>query len=190
MKRTIVGVGAFLLIIGIVILVFTSVDLPHTTTEPYQVPKSSDIIDESFTVSPDKVLRTRVLTGGDILHVELEVTAGGDKEIDFYVNKTTVELWGQTVTVVNTIVFKADTRVTTVDANWTVPSNGTYHFVYDNSFSWITSKGVTTKVTKHWSETNYRDVTKYYPLIPYEFSYVGLILSLAGIGVLIFGFIK
>jgi len=77
MKKAFGGIGTFLFIIGIVILAFTFIDLPHTTTEPYQVPKSSDIINESFTVSPGKVLRTRTLTEGDILHIELEVTRRG-----------------------------------------------------------------------------------------------------------------
>lgn len=177
MKKTLLGIGVFLLIVGIVVLAFTFIDLPRTTTESYQVPKSSDIIDESFTVPPETVTRTRSLTEGDSLNIQLEVTAGGNKDIDFSVTD-------------GITTYISATRATTLDRDWTVPSNGTYYFVYDNSFSWITSKDVTTKVTKHWTETNYRDVTKYYPLLYYEFSYVGLILSFAGIGIVIWGFVR
>lgn len=177
MKKTLVGVGAFVLVVGIVVLVFTFIDVPHTVTEPYQAPESSAILDESFTVPPDTVQRTRTLTKDDVVHIELQVTAGGNKDVDFYVNDGTADL-------------VADTRVTTVDMNWTVPSNGTYYFIFDNSFSWITSKDVTAKLTRFWTETEYRDVTKYYPWFSYEFAYVGLVLCIVGIGVLIFGSLK
>lgn len=172
MKKPIVGIGFFLLIIGIVILAFTLVDLPLTTTEPYQVPRSSDIIDESFTVGVAQ--RTSTLNESDIIHIELEVTAGENKEIDFYVQDETT-------------TYIEEARVSIVDMNWTVPSDGTYYFVYDNSLSWITSKNVTTRITRYWNQTNYRNVTKYCPRLSYEFSYVGFVLSFAGTGIIILG---
>jgi len=117
------------------------------------------------------------LTEGDLMHIEVEVTAGGDKDIDFYVTDGTQF---QVVAI----------RVTTVNrSDWVVPHNGTYQFVYDNNFSWD-SKNVTSIVTSYWIETEYREVTRYLPLIPREFSYVGLILSLVGIGVFIYGLIE
>lgn len=177
MEKTIVSVGAFLVIIGAVIFAFTIVNLPHTATEQYPIPKSSDLVNESFTVPPSEVQRSATLIQDDVVHIELEVTAGGNKDIDFNVNN-------------GTTAFISDTRVTTVSKNWTVPFNGTYYFVYDNSFSWITSKDVTTQIIRYWNEIGYRDVTKYYPLFSVELSYIGIILLLAGIGTLILGFVR
>ena len=175
MKKTIVRIGAFVYIIGMVMVAFSLIGPPRTVTESYQVPNSSEEMNESVTVSPGIFIRILNLTEGD-LHIQVEVTAGGDKDIDFYVT------YGTKFHVV-------DIRVTTVDRNWTVPYNGTYQFVYDNNFSWD-SKNVTSIVTKYWIETEYREVTRYLPLIPHEFSYVGLILSSVGIGVFIYGLIE
>lgn len=177
MKRTLLGIGVFLLLVGIVLLAFTFVDLPHATTEPYQVPKSSDIINESFAVHylGTSVNRSRSLIKGDSMHIQLEVTTEYSySDIDFYVrDETTIYI---------------ETRVTSLEKDWRVPSNGTYYFVYDNNLGG--RKWVNTTVTRHWIETNYRDVTKYYPLFSYEFSYVSLILSFAGIGIVIWSFIR
>jgi uncharacterized membrane protein len=177
MKRAIVGVGASLIVVGLVMFAFTIVNLPHTVTEQYQIPKSSDLVNESFTVPAGTAQRSATLTEDDVVHIELQVTAGGNKDINFNVNN-------------GTPVFMSDTRVTTVNKNWTVPFNGTFYFVYDNSFSWITSKDVTTRVTRYWNEIGYRDVVKYYPLLSFEFSYVGLVILLAGIGITILGTIR
>jgi len=167
MKKQIVGIGFFLLIIGIVTLAFTIVDSPLTTTEPYQVSRSSTIIDESFTVGVAQ--RTSTLNESDIIHIELEVTATGNNEIDFYVQDETT-------------TYVEEARVSIVDMNWTVPFNGMYYFVYDNSLSWTTSKNVTTRITRYWNQNNYRNITQY--------SYVGIVLSFAGTGIIVWGFRK
>lgn len=167
MKKPIIGIGAFLLIIGIVTLAFTFVDSPLSITEPYQVPRSSNIIDESFTVGVAQ--RTSTLNESDTIHIELQVTATGNNKIDFYVQDETT-------------TYIEESRVSIVDMNWTVPSDGTYYFVYDNSLSWITSKNVTTRITRYWNQTNYRNITQY--------SYVGIVLSIAGTGIIIWGFRK
>lgn len=161
MKKPVVGIGVFLLLIGIVILGFTF------TAESYQEPMSSDIVDESFTVGVAQ--RKSTLNKSDVIHIELEVTAEGNKQIDFYVQDETK-------------IYVEEARVSFVDMNWTVPSDGTYYFVYDNSLSWTTSKNVTTRITRYWN------TAEYYPLLPHEFSYVGFILSLAGTGIIVWGF--
>jgi len=176
MKKTIMRVSFFLYIVGVVVLVFALVGLPRAATEPYGVPNSSEIVNEFFEVSPGIFIRMLNLTGGDSLGIQLNVTAGGDEGIDFSV-------------IYGTAVYIDEMEITTLHRNWTVPSNGTYQFVYDNSYSLI-SKNVTTIVTRYWTEIEYREVIKNLPLLPREFSYVGLILSSVGMGVLIFGLTK
>lgn len=76
------------------------------------------------------------------------------------------------------------TKIITFDSDWVVPYNGIWYFVCDNSFSSTTSKGVATTITKHWTETFYRQVTRYRPLVP---QYLGVIVLLGGVLTLIMG---
>jgi FlaG/FlaF family flagellin (archaellin) len=177
MRKTAIGIGITILVVGLVVMTLSLVNLPQATTEPYDVPKSSSMINESFTVPPSTVTRTASLVAGDTINIQIEVTSGGAKDINFNLNNVT-------------LTFISVSRITTYNRNWTVPSTGAYLFVYDNSFSTFTSKQVTTQVTKLWTEVAYRDITKYHPLLPYEFVYLGLLLLLAGIGVIAWGFIR
>jgi hypothetical protein len=111
------------------------------------------------------------------LNIQVTVTSGGNLDIDFSVND------GATT-------YLSYIRVTTINKNWAVPLSSNYNFVYDNSFSTFTSKGVIVQVTKHWTETAYRDVTTNSQLLPFEVSYVGVVLALAGIGISIYGVVK
>jgi hypothetical protein len=177
MRKTAIGIGITILVVGLVVMTLSLVNLPQATTEPYDVPKSSSIIDESFTVPPSTVTRTASLVAGDTINIQIEVTSGGAKDLNFNVNNIT-------------LTFISADRITTYNRSWAVPSTGAYLFVYDNSFSTFTSKQVTTQITKLWTETAYRDITKYHPLLPYEFTYLGLLLLLAGMGVIAWGFIR
>jgi dipeptidase len=128
-----------------------------------------------FDVAPtSKVTDGLTLNAGDSLNIQVTVTSG--KDIDFSVND------GSTT-------YLSYSNVTTVNKDWTVPQSSNYNFVF-NSSSTFTSKDVTWQVTKHWTETAYRDVTQNVQLLPLEFSYVGIVLSLAGIGILIYGTVK
>jgi hypothetical protein len=177
MKKAIVGIGTFALIIGILLVALPFVYVPKTVSESYQVPKTSSVIDESFVVQPSTVTHTKYLNAGDSLNIQVTVTSGGNKDIDFSIND------GATT-------YISYSRVTTVNKDWTVPLSSNYNFVYDNSFSWITSKDVTVQVTKHWTETAYRDVTTSNQLLPFEFAYLGVIAALTGIGLIVFGIVK
>ena len=177
MKKAIVGIGVFALIIGVLLIALPFVYVPKTVSESYQVPKSSSIISESFVVPPSTVTHTTYLNAGDSLNIQVTVTSGANKDVDFSVND------GSTT-------YMSYSRTTTVNKDWTVPLSSNYNFVYDNSFSFITSKDVTVQVTKHWTETAYRDVTQNYQLLPFEFAYLGVVLALVGIGLTIYGVVK
>jgi len=177
MKKAIVGTGVFALIIGVLLIALPFVYVPKTVSESYQVPKTSSIIDESFLVPPSTVTHTTYLNTEASLNIQVTVTSGGNKDIDFSVND------GSTT-------YLSYSRVTTVNKDWTVPLSSNYNFVYDNSFSFMTSKYVTVQVTKHWTETAYRDVTTSNQLLPFESAYLGVIAALAGIGLTIFGIVK
>jgi len=177
MKKAVVAIGVFALVIGIVLIALPFVYVPKTVSESYEVPMSSLLINESIVVPPSTITHTTYLNQGDSLNILVTVTSGGNKDIDFSVND-------------GVTTYLSYSRATTVNRNWTVPSNSNYNFVYDNSFSWWTSKEVSVEVTKLWTHTAYRDVTQNYQLLPFEVSYVGGVLTLAGIGLLIFGVVR
>jgi len=177
MKKAIVGIGVFVLIIGVLLIALPFVYVPKTTSQAYQVPQSSTVFDESFVVPPSTVTHTTYLNSNDSLNIQVTVTAGANKDLDFSIND------GSTT-------YLSYSRVTTVNKDWTVPLSSNYNFVYDNSFSTFTSKDVTVLVTKNWTTTAYRDVTQNVQLLPFEVSYVGVVLALAGIGLTIFGIVK
>ena len=177
MKKTLVAIGVFALIVGVLLIALPFVYVPKTASESYQVPKSMVLIGESFVVPPSTITHTTYLNANDSLNIQVSVTSGGNRDVDFSVNdgSTTVLSYS---------------RATTVNKDWTVPLSSNYNFVYDNSFSWITSKDVSVQVTKQWTETAYRDVTTNSQLLPFEFAYLGVALALAGIGLTIFGMVK
>jgi len=177
MKKAIVGIGIFALIVGILLVALPFVYVPKTVSESYQVPKTSSVIDQSFVVPPSTITHTRYLDAGDSLNIQVTVTSGGNKDIDFSIND-------------GVTTYMTYLRTTTVNKDWTVPLSSNYNFVYDNSFSFLTSKSVTVQVTKHWTETAYRDVTQNNQLLPFEFAYLGVIAALAGIGLTVFGVVK
>ena len=171
------GIGVFVLIVGVLLVSLPFVYVPRTVSEPYDDPKSSVIVDESFVVPPSSVTHTTYLNANDSLNIQVTVTSGGNQDIDFSIND------GATT-------YLYFSRVTTVDEDWTVPLSSNYNFVYDNSFSWLTSKDVTVEVTKHWTEIAYRDVTTDVQLIPFESAYFGIVLVLVGVGLSIYGVVK
>jgi hypothetical protein len=177
LKKTFVGIGVFVLIVGVLVIALPFVYVPRTVSEPYDDPKSSVIVDESFVVSPTTVTRTTYLTANDTLNIQVTVTSGGNQDIDFSIND------GATT-------YLSFSRVTTVNEDWTVPLSSNYNFVYDNSFSWLTSKDVNVEVTKHWTETAYRDVTTDVQLLPFESAYVGIVLVIVGLGIAVYGALK
>src|SRR3990170_656158 len=177
MKKAIVGIGVFALIIGVLLIALPFVYVPKTVSEAYQDPKSSAVFDESFVVPPSTTTSTTYLNAGDSLNIQVTVTSGGNRDIDFSVND------GSTT-------YLSYSRATTVNKDWTVPLSSNYNFVYGNSFSWITSEDVTVQVTKHWTETAHRNVTTSNQLLPFEVAYLGVVLALVGIGLTIFGAVK
>ena len=177
MKKAVVGIGVFFLIIGVLLIALPFVYVPKTVSEAYQDPKSSAVFDESFVVPPSTTTSTTYLNAGDSLNIQVTVTSGGNTDIDFSVND------GSTT-------YLSYSRATTVNKDWTVPLSSNYNFVYDNSFSIITSKDVTVQVIKHWTETAYRDVTTNAQLLPFEFAYLGVALALVGIGLTIYGVVR
>ena len=177
MNKSIVGIGVFLLIVGIVLTVLPLIHVPQTTTEAYDDPKSSIVFNQPFDVPPSTTTHIAYLDESDTINIQFEVVSGGNLDITFRLNdgSTTYLEFG---------------RITSIDEDFTAPISSNYNFVYDNSFSTFTTKGIDVLVTKQWTEIAYRDVTEDLPILPFEVLYVGLILTFVGVGVAIFGAVK
>ena len=201
LRRNIVLIGVALLAIGIVAIFFSLVPLPFATKEPYDVPQSLNLINESFVVPVGDAYRTANLQSGDLIHIYFVVTSGGNLDVDFYVmDELNYFKWKAQESYSAQISLS---RVTNYDKDFTVPQvvmnpmppiNATWYFVWDNSFSWITQKGVTATISKHWNEIAYRDVTVYHTVIPTEYAsyieYLGIGLVLVGVAVISWGIIS
>jgi hypothetical protein len=107
MKKAIVGIGVFALIIGVLLISLPFVYVPKTVSEAYQVPKTSSIISQSFVVPPSTVTHTTYLNVGDSLNIQVTVTSGANRDVDFSVND------GSTT-------YLSYSRATTVNKDWTV----------------------------------------------------------------------
>ena len=188
MKGKIVGLGVFIIVVGVALLASSLIIVPFTTTEPIEVEKSSYWLNESFSVSAGTHEdRFASISSGTKLGIHFEVTSGGNLDVDFCVADDT-NYWKWRAGEIAE-VYLSRSRATSLDINWTVPDSDTWHFVWDNSFSWITTKGVTAQITRYWTETEYRDVTDYRPLIESQYAYVGIIILLVGVAVTVYGLI-
>jgi hypothetical protein len=192
MRRMIVLIGVMLLVIGIVAILFSLIPIPFATKEPYDIPQSSNLFHESFVVPVGETHRTASLQNGDFIHIEFTVTSGGNLDVDFYVlDELNYFKW---VAQESYSAQVSLSRVTNCDQDFIVPHNATWCFVWDNSFSWITQKGVTTTISKHWNEVAYRDVTDYHTIIPTDYAsyveYVGIGFVVVGALVIVWGAIS
>jgi len=184
-KKKTIGMGIFLLVVGVATLICSLVIAPFATAEPIVLPQGSYLITDSFTVPLGYTFHNKTLFEGDKLHILVEVTNGGDLDINFYVmDESNYGMWNAGESASPQI---SRTNITAFDDDWVVPYDGTWYFVYDNSFGSVSSKDVTTIITKHWTETAYREVTEYRSLIPSEFSYLSVAVLLGGVATFIMG---
>jgi len=105
-------------------------------------------LDETFTVPPGSAqARCGSFPSETTLTIYINVVSGGDRDINFWAMDET-DWYG----------FKMDKsfyyytapsrqRITTGSLTWTPPANKRICFVYDNTFSLITSKTVYSKIT-------------------------------------------
>jgi len=184
-KKEIVVMSIFLLVLGCATLLCSLIIIPFATAEPIVLPQSSYLITESFTVPSGYMSHNITLSAGDKLHIWVDVIGGGNLDIDFHVmDETNYNAWKAGESASPQITY---TNTTTLDCNWVVPRDGAWYFVYDNTLGSVSSKDVTTVVTSYWTETAYRRVTEYRPLLPSGFSYLSVAVLLGGVTVLFLG---
>jgi hypothetical protein len=184
LKRKVFFLGVFLLGVGIVAIFFSLVPIPFQEQEPYDVPKSSVLLEESLVVPAGQngeISRTLGLNEGDVINIYFRVTSGGNLDVNFFFRDG-----------VNT-VFSLP-RATNYNDTLTINNNSTYYAVWDNSFSTFTQKSVTTKISEVWVEVAYNDITVHHTIIPSAYTtiteYVGIMLILVGIFLIVYGYVS
>lgn len=86
-------------------------------------------------------------------------------------------------------IVPSRSRVSSLDIDWTPPSGKKIYFVWDNSFSLLTSKAVSAYFTITWTEWENQEVTEYRTLLPSWASYLGILFILGGIAVFGYGLV-
>ncbi len=181
MKKIVLAIGISILTAGVFLSIFPHVYFAKAVAEEYQVPKSAVIFDGwgPLIVTPAKTGgKGTYLNASDSLNIQVNATSG--KGVDFYVNAVNQS----TGDVLATCLFYPD--ITSVNTDWVVPLSSEYDFEFSSS-SLFTRDDVSMLVTKQWTETVYRDVVESFSLVPFETMYIGILLTLAGMVVSIYG---
>lgn len=191
MKKKFVITGIILLIIGVYLFSIGNLQIPTTTTELVNVPKSMVWLDESFVVPP---LSHQVFCGifsqplGSKLRITFTVTGGGNRDIDFIVLDEE-EYWKMRAS--STYSYYPEVsrwRVTSIDVEWHPPAFKKICFVWDNSFSLITSKSISTRFYYTWIEQEVKEKMSYetHP----EISSLGILILILGLIAIVYGFVS
>jgi len=187
MNKVVAGLGAFVVVLGITLTVCSLIEVPFTETQLVDIPHSEEHFNTNIDVPPGHYYQSAGLTQFHKIHIDFTVTSGGNRDIDFFVaDEVNYYKWksGETAS-----TYLSKDRITSFDTEWKGPKTDTWYFVYDNSFSWITHKQISTIITENWTTMQDQDVTTYRTLLPSLFSYIGIILLVVGAGILITGLI-
>lgn len=119
----------------VILLIFLTVVFLMGCTEIPVTEQTYTLVDEQFTVPANSMKSYYAdLEAGDEIQVLITVLEGGNLDIDFY------------ITDANDAKIISRSRIGQSTVSWKVPYSGTYYFVYDNSFSMMTSKIVKTTI--------------------------------------------
>ena len=188
MRKRYLDVSILLIISGIFIITLSLLPVPFTTTKTFEVEKSATEIDESFIVSPrNHQYYTRAFPTGSELMINFEVTSGGNLDVNFWIT-TEWEYYKWKADETSKSFIYRD-RASSFSQKWGPTNNDPLYFVFDNSFSTITSKTVSFRVDRLWIESEKRQVTENSPLMPSEASYIGIAIIFIGIAVVGIGIV-
>ena len=212
MRRELVFVGIVFLIIASLTLVSLlwqmpfqeqeAYDVPQSSEqEPYDVPHSSVVLSETFVVpAGGETVRPINLTIWDQLHIHFRSTTeayGHLGHINFLILDETNYLKRKAEEPYDKLVYLS--QFAKYDQYCLITHNGTWYFIWDNSFRSSSSspipsqKEVSTTITRNWNETAYRDITVYNALVPSACStyveYFGITICVTSVVVIIWGIV-
>jgi len=178
MRKEIAVVGVIILVFGLVLAAAGTRQIPYTTYETVEQEHSSQIMDESRTISANNWYA-----------YYRDFDAGEKLRIDFS-SSSTVSIWLETDTEYNKFTsYESHTAVwvqndvTSVYETVTLPNDDIYYIVVYNDGSTSVSYDIT--VTEYWYTTETQEVTRY--RADYTLNYVGFGIIFIGIVVAIVG---
>lgn len=186
MKKAFAGIGVFALFIGILLVTLPFANIFKTTSEAYQVPKSTVLIDRFGPILDFNPVPTTnwadgfSFSAGDLLNIQVNVNSS--RGIDFSVNDGSNGVNSN----VSPTAYLFYPNVTTVNTDWVVPKNSSYNFVFRSS-STFSPNDVHWQIEQLWNETDYRNVTKNIPLLPFQVIYVGVVIAFSGLAITTYG---
>jgi len=175
-----IAVGIALLVIGIGMLVTSFIQIPMGT--PTHTTVGRVLLEETFTVDSGSAsaycVRFRDRTN---LTIYVRVISGGNRDINFWVMDK--EDWERFKRSESFYYYTTPSRKRIVEATitWSPPSYREICFVYDNTFSTITSKTVYTRIEQTAYERKVEHLSLSFLAVP------GIILSIIGLGLIIGG---
>jgi len=197
MNYTIIGVMLFVIGVGLIIASFIPIPAVEyvpkikSTEELTYTPIRKVWLEDTFVVAPDRATGyCGSFPSGTTLTIYIKVTSGGNRDIDFWVMDEHDWTHFQRGESFYYYTAASRKRVTEATITWSPPSNQRICFVYDNTFSLITSKTVYSKITAEYETyTIIRTyTTTYEPEVkPYTISYLtipGILLFIIGIGLI------
>jgi hypothetical protein len=170
--------GVALLVAGVILIVASSVPIPYVentpreetgiTTTPSLVVVKKSLLNETFVVGAGKALARCYVSfpPGTTLHIAVKVLSGGDRNINFWVMDEPEWRVFEAGGSFYYYVTPSRRSVTEVRMTWNPPSNQQLCFVFDNTFSIITSKTVRAEITASYEGYTY--VSKTYTSTVYE----------------------
>lgn len=178
MRKEITVVGVIILVFGLVLAAAGTRQIPYTAYETFEQEHSSQISDESRTISAyNWYAYYRDFDAGEKLKIEFS-------------SSSAVSIWLETDTEYNKFTsYESHTAIwikndiTSVSETVTLPNDDIYYLVVYNDDSTSVSYDIT--VTEYWYTTETREVTRYRS--DYTLNYVGIVILLAGIVVAVVG---
>lgn len=201
-KMNYIVAGTILFFVGLGLLIVSVIPIPKVEYVPESTPVMSPTyttirktwLDEKFVLSPGVVkYYCGKFPSNTQLTIYVHVLSGGNRDINFWVVDE-----DEVTRLVNKETFYYYTapsrhKVTEATITWKPPSNRKICFVYDNSFSVVTSKTVYTKIEASYETytviTTYTTVYKQ-EVKPYTLSFLtipGIILLIVGVGIALGG---
>ena len=177
MRKVAISIITVFFTLSILLIAIPFIPMSKTTTEEYQAPKSKFILGNfiSLLLPTKTATKGTQLNASDTLNIQVNATAG--KNIDFYVNAVN----SSNNKIIETYLVYPN--IISINKDWIVPINSSYKFTFESN-NLFEFEDVSLLVTKHWTETAYRDVTTEYQLLPFEASYIGIVLIISGLGIL------
>lgn len=196
-------IGTLLAVLGGILLIVSFIPIPYVETVPREetaitstprlIRVNETWLEETFVVKPDDAnAYCGSFASGTTLYIYIKVLSGGNRDINFWVMDESEWRVFEAGGSFYYYTVPSRRRITEATITWNPPSNQKICFVFDNTFSIITSKTVYAKIIASYEKYTYITITYtttiYEPTTKYQtLSYLlppGIIVLAIGVALL------